>query len=52
MQYVNSTMDEINDLCCELYEAMSDKDTSEIKDIIRKLSKVLKDVHKSNNEDI
>jgi mevalonate kinase len=52
MQYVNSTMNEINNLCSELYEALADKDVEEIKDIIRKLNKVLRDVHKSNHEDI
>ena len=50
MQYVNSTMSEINDLCSELYESLADKDYNESSEVIKKLSKVLRDIQKSNDE--
>lgn len=52
MQYVNSIMNEINDLCSELYESLSDRDIHETKEVIIKLTKVLRDVQKSNMEEI
>lgn len=52
MQYVNSTMNEINDLCTELYEALADQEIDDVRELIKKLNKVLRDIHKSNNEDI
>jgi protein-arginine kinase activator protein McsA len=46
LQYVNSTMKEINSLSDELYESLIDKDFEETKEICDKLSKLLKDVRK------
>ena len=50
MQYVNSTMAEINDLCSELYESLADQDNHETTEVIKKLTKVLRDIQKSNDE--
>lgn len=50
MQYVNSTMQEINDLCAELYESLADRNDEEVKEAIKKLGKVLRDIQKSNDE--
>lgn len=50
MQYVNSTMDEINDLCSQLYESLADKDTEEAKSVIIKMIKALRDIQKSTDE--
>jgi len=50
MQYVNSTMSEINDLCAELYESLADKNYNESSEVIKKLSKALRDIQKSNDE--
>lgn len=50
MQYVNSTMKEINDLCAELYESLSDQDEKETKEVIRKIMRALRDVQKSSDE--
>lgn len=50
MQYVNSLMDEINCLCSELYESLADKDFDESCDVAKRLTKVLRDIHRSNEE--
>lgn len=52
IQYVNSTMDEINDLSSDLYEALVDKQDDDVRTVIKKLTKVLLDVKKSLNEEI
>jgi hypothetical protein len=43
-RYVNSTMDEVHELCSELYEAMIDMDKDGVKSSIINLKKVLTDV--------
>lgn len=50
MQYVNSTMQEINDLCAELYESLADRNDEEVKEVIKKLGRVLRDIQKSKDE--
>lgn len=50
MQYVNSTMKELYDLCAELYEALADKDEDESKEAIKKIGTVLRDIQKSKDE--
>jgi hypothetical protein len=47
VQWVNSTMDEIDDLNRELYEALIDGSHDEVESAIKKLNKVLLDVRKS-----
>jgi hypothetical protein len=49
MQYVNSTMDEINNLCAELYESLADRNDEDLKEAIRKLNKVLRYIQKTND---
>ena len=51
MQYIISTMDEINALTTELYEALMDKEFDESNRIIKDLMKTLRDVQKSTNQD-
>lgn len=51
MQYVISTMDEINALTTELYEALMDKEFDESNRIIKDLMKTLRDIQKSTNQD-
>ena len=43
-RYVNSTMDEVHELCSELYEAMIDIDKDGVKSSIINLKKVLTDI--------
>lgn len=43
-RYVNSTMDEVHELCSELYEAMIDMDKDGVKSSIINLKKVLTDI--------
>lgn len=50
MQYVNSTMDEINSLCAELYEALADKERKEVKEIVKKIVRSLRDIQISTDE--
>ena len=51
-QYIISTMDELNALTTELYEALMDKEFSESDRIIKDLIKALRDVQKSIKDDI
>ena len=51
MQYIISTMDEINTLTTELYEALMDKEFEESNKKINDLIKTLRDVKKSINQD-
>ncbi len=51
-QYIISTMDELNALTTELYEALMDKEFSESDKIIKDLIKALRDVQKSIKDDI
>ena len=50
VEYVNSTMNEINDLTDELYESMMDNERPVVLDTIEKLLKSLKDVRSSYNQ--
>jgi ElaB/YqjD/DUF883 family membrane-anchored ribosome-binding protein len=50
MQYVNSTMKELYDLCAELYEALADKNDDESKEVVKKINAVLRDIQKSKDE--
>lgn len=45
-------MDEVHELCSELYEAMMDIEKKDVIESIRKLKKVLTDVQKSYNDDM
>lgn len=47
IQWVNSTMDEIDEYNRELYEALSDGSQDEVETAIKKLNKVLLDIRKS-----
>jgi len=43
-------MDEIYDLCAELYEALADKEQDKIKELTKKLTKSLRDIQISTDE--
>jgi len=43
-KYVNSVMQEINELMTELYEAMMDNDSKEVQKIIDKIIPQLRDI--------
>lgn len=51
-QYIISTMDELNALTTELYEALMDKEFSESDRIIKDLIKALRDVQKSIKDEV
>lgn len=51
-QYIISTMDELNALTTELYEALMDKEFGESDRIIKDLIKALRDVQKSIKDDV
>lgn len=42
--YINELINELNDLCTELYEAMADKEDSEVIEICNKMIKQLKSI--------
>lgn len=48
VNYVNSTMDEINGMTDELYEALIDNDCESTKEVINKMIKTLRDIYKSH----
>lgn len=50
--YVNSAMNEFNDLGSDLYEAMMDLDKPGVNDAIKKLKKVLNDIQRSYYEEL
>jgi|AACY02.14.fsa_nt_gi hypothetical protein len=50
LNYVNSTMEEINSLTDELYEALMDREFDVIDQICIKLSQAIRDVKRSCNE--
>lgn len=50
LNYVNSTMEEINSLTDELYEALMDREFYIIDQICIKLSQAIRDVKRSCNE--
>lgn len=51
-QYIISTIDELNALTTELYEAMMDSDFTDSDRIIKDLIKALRDVQKSIKDDV
>lgn len=52
LQYINSTMDEIDELTRDLYEALADGDTDTAKAVIKQFNKTLTDIKKSLNEEV
>ncbi len=48
VNYVNSTMAEINEMTDELYEAMMDDDSEATKDVVNRLIKSLRDIYRSH----
>jgi hypothetical protein len=50
MEYINSTMKNINDLTDEIYEGLADGDTAALNKSINTLIAILKDVQQSNKE--
>lgn len=46
LQYINSTMQEVNSLSDEIYESLVDKEFDKVEEACNKLSKLLKDVKK------
>ena len=48
VNYVNSTMSEINELTDNIYEALMDESDDELKSNILNLIKVLKDLQKTH----
>jgi len=47
MNYINSTMDELDSLNRDLYEALSDGEFKEVQSIIKKIRLVLNDIKES-----
>lgn len=47
VNYVNSTMQEVNDLSSDLYEGLIDKEFDSVQDTIKKLNQVLRDITKT-----
>ena len=47
VSYVNSTMNELNELTSDLYEAMIDKQRSDILATIKSIRKCITDIQKS-----
>jgi hypothetical protein len=47
VNYVNSTMQEVNDLSAELYEGLIDKEFDSVQEIIKKFNLVLRDITKT-----
>lgn len=52
MEYINSTMKNINDLTDEIYESLCDNDTIALNKSITTLIAILKDVQQSNKEEL
>jgi len=52
MEYINSTMKNINDLTDEIYESLADKDMATLNKSILTLIAILKDVQQSNKEEL
>lgn len=50
--YVNSTMDEFNELGSDLYEAMIDMDHNGVQEAIRSIKKVLNDIQRSYQDEL
>lgn len=47
VNYVNSTMQEVNDLSAELYEGLIDNEFDSVQEIIKKFNLVLRDITKT-----
>ena len=47
VNYVNSTMQEVNDLSAELYEGLIDKEFDSVQEIVKKFNLVLRDITKT-----
>jgi hypothetical protein len=52
MEYINSTMKNINDLTDEIYEGLADGDSDAVNKSIVKLMAILKDVQQSIKEEL
>jgi mevalonate kinase len=50
--YVNSVMDELNNLSTELYEAMMDQENKEVKKIVEAMIPLLKDIQATHTNEI
>ena len=50
--YVNSTMDEFNELSSDLYEAMIDMDHNGVQETIKSIKKVLSDIQRSYYDEL
>jgi len=48
INYVNSTMNEDNEMTAELYESLIDEDSESTKDVINRLIKSLRDIYRSH----
>jgi hypothetical protein len=52
MEYINSTMKNINDLTDEIYEGLADGELESVNDSILKLIAILKDVQQSIKKEL
>jgi hypothetical protein len=50
--YVNSVMDELNNLSTDLYEAMMDQENKEVKKIVEAMIPLLKDIQATHTNEI
>ena len=50
--YVNSVMDELNSLSTDLYEAMMDQESKEVKKIVEAMIPLLKDIQATHTNEI
>lgn len=47
VNYVNSTMQEVNDLSAELYEGLIDNEFDSVQEVVKKFNLVLRDITKT-----
>lgn len=50
--YVNSVMDELNNLSTDLYEAMMDQENKDVKKIVEAMIPLLKDIQATHTNEI
>ena len=50
--YVNSIMDELNNLSTDLYEAMMDQENKDVKKIVEAMIPLLKDIQATHTNEI
>lgn len=50
--YVNSVMNELNELSTDLYEAMMDQENDEVKKIVDRMIPILKDIQSTHTNEI